>query len=451
MDNTGTLEIISIEKLWCHNRRRQVYNEIEELSNTIKTFGLIEPLIVRPIPLYAPPGFTHQVVAGGRRYMACMAAPLLDIPCLVRTDLDDEDDFLEVELIENTNREDMTWQEEMLARADIHNAKLKKNPEQSLSETGRRLGVSPATMSLDYELASASTLRPELLQCSSKSEAFFKLKQLKKAAVTKAIVEKIDKEQAQEPTDLRRIKMVRRYKVGDFFTWAEHETAQHTTYDLVEVDPPYGIDLKERKTTTAVHYNEVDSLDYERFILQAADACYKYLKPGGWLIWWFAIDPWFQPTYDALTRVGFRCCALPAIWCKNTDETDFWGGNSNPRMRLSSCYESFFYAYKPFNIVGMDSTVSLNSPGQRNTLLYPPVDTNKKRHPTQRPIEMMRFLIRTFVDQGSKILVPFAGSGVTLLAADMERCDAIGFDLSTEYHQAYYRHIYGCEPGRWID
>ena len=54
-------------------------------------------------------------------------------------------------------------------------------------------------------------------------------------------------------------------------------------------------------------------------------------------------------------------------------------------------------------------------------------------HPTVKPVDLMRWLCRLVTPPGGTALDPFAGSGSTLVAADMEQFDAIGVELSPDY------------------
>lgn len=60
---------------------------------------------------------------------------------------------------------------------------------------------------------------------------------------------------------------------------------------------------------------------------------------------------------------------------------------------------------------------------------YPNVSGKERRHQTQKPLELMRQIVRICVPGGC-ILDPFMGSGTTLLAAELEGYDAIGFELN---------------------
>ncbi len=66
--------------------------------------------------------------------------------------------------------------------------------------------------------------------------------------------------------------------------------------------------------------------------------------------------------------------------------------------------------------------------------LYFPVDYGKKRfHPTQKPVALLQYLIRTYTNPGDLILDNVIGSGTTLLAAQNEGRQAIGIELSEDY------------------
>ena len=57
----------------------------------------------------------------------------------------------------------------------------------------------------------------------------------------------------------------------------------------------------------------------------------------------------------------------------------------------------------------------------------------RNHHPTVKPIELMRYLIRLITPPGGIVLDPFTGSGTTHVAAKLEGFDSVGCDLSPEY------------------
>ena len=86
------------------NQPRQVMGDLSELMASIAEKGIIEPLVVRPR------GERFQIVAGERRYQAAVQLGLRELPAVIR-DVDDAE-MLELALIENLQRKDLTPFEE---------------------------------------------------------------------------------------------------------------------------------------------------------------------------------------------------------------------------------------------------------------------------------------------------------------------------------------------------
>ena len=54
-------------------------------------------------------------------------------------------------------------------------------------------------------------------------------------------------------------------------------------------------------------------------------------------------------------------------------------------------------------------------------------------HPTQKPVALMEYLIKTYTNKGDLVLDCFAGSGTTLLACKQLNRNFIGIEISPEY------------------
>ncbi len=83
--------------------------ELEELADSIRQRGVLQPILVRPAP--GAPG-EYQIVAGERRWRASQRANLHTVPVIVRA-LDDVD-VAEISIIENVQRADLNPLEEAL-------------------------------------------------------------------------------------------------------------------------------------------------------------------------------------------------------------------------------------------------------------------------------------------------------------------------------------------------
>lgn len=62
-------------------------------------------------------------------------------------------------------------------------------------------------------------------------------------------------------------------------------------------------------------------------------------------------------------------------------------------------------------------------------------------HPTQKPVNLIRYHIRTYTNEGGVILDPFMGSGTTAIACIREKRHFIGFELSKEYFDKAMKRI----------
>ena len=125
---------------------RQVMGDLSELMASVAEKGIIEPLIVRQR------GSRYQIIAGERRYHAASQAGLRELPVVVR-DVDDGE-MLELALIENIQRKDLTPFEESEAMQGLA-SKFGYTHE----DLAKRLGKSRTTIT---EALSLNGIPPEV-------------------------------------------------------------------------------------------------------------------------------------------------------------------------------------------------------------------------------------------------------------------------------------------------
>jgi ParB family transcriptional regulator, chromosome partitioning protein len=85
---------------------RKNIGDIRELTDSIRQKGVLEPLLVR----FVPHEDAYYIISGERRYHASMAAGLREVPCIEK--IADDAETLEIALIENLQRKDLTAFEE---------------------------------------------------------------------------------------------------------------------------------------------------------------------------------------------------------------------------------------------------------------------------------------------------------------------------------------------------
>src|SRR6202142_2811972 len=85
---------------------RKALGDLRDLTESIKEKGVLEPLLVR----FMPREDVYYIISGERRYHASRAAGLREVPCIEK--IADDAETLELALIENLQRKDLTAFEE---------------------------------------------------------------------------------------------------------------------------------------------------------------------------------------------------------------------------------------------------------------------------------------------------------------------------------------------------
>ena len=99
--NSSEIELDKIQVNPDQPRSNFDINEIENLANSIKELGIIQPITVRIIN-----STKYEIISGERRYRASKIAGLESIPCYIRN-TDSDSDILKMSLVENVQRVDL--------------------------------------------------------------------------------------------------------------------------------------------------------------------------------------------------------------------------------------------------------------------------------------------------------------------------------------------------------
>ncbi len=134
-----TLKITLIEPNKSQPRKQFDEEALNELADSIKKYGVLEPLIV------TPRGDYYELIAGERRWRAARIAGIKEVPVVIREYSDKE--IMEISLIENIQREDLNPIEEALAyEALINEYNLKQE------EVAERVSKSRSTITNSLRL-----------------------------------------------------------------------------------------------------------------------------------------------------------------------------------------------------------------------------------------------------------------------------------------------------------
>lgn len=413
------LHEFKIDSIIVEDRYRKDMGELEELVESIKAKGILQPITVNQ---------TMHLIAGGRRLAAAKLAGLTVIPGLIHqgnylSGMDSRLDALEIELHENIFRKDFHWAERAALEQEIFNRRKALNPTYQQKDHSTDNNQSEALTSKRLQLASALESFPELKEQATEKDAWKALKRMEEQLVRNALVE------AADAKALTGVKIAQsNYKIGDALDGLRG--LKSGAYHFCEVDPPYAVDLvtvKTRKTGTddnvASTYTEWNAETYEQNIRIAAAECYRILGNDGYVVWWHGAS-WYTQTLKVLREVGFHTYDIPGIWYKGAQ-----GETANPDQMLASCYEQFFVARK--------GNPKLAKVARANVFHYAPVASQNKTHTTEKPIDLLVDILETFTYPGSRIVVPFLGSGVTLRACYKTGRIGFGWDLSQEHKDAF--------------
>lgn len=409
------------------DRQRQEFDpqEMQALTTSISTNGLLQPIVVR----HSTEG--PVLVAGERRIKAISELTKLGmmftfegepvvwarpgitaIPCIDLGELT-ELQYREAEYDENDKRANLTWQEKAaatlrLARLRNAQAEAKGTTLPSVAEISQeRRGTSAGSAheATRRELIVAQQFEnAEVAAAPTLDEAFKVLKR-------------------QEETQ-RRVRLAER--VGTTFTADLHQLINTDCldwlagqpdgqFDVILTDPPYGMGADQFGDAgqAAREHDYDDSPQALTNLLDAGifEKLYQVTKPLAHLYWMCDID-WFLYLRVCAGRVGWTVHRTPLIWFKPNGFRAPW-----PEHGPKRCYELILYARKG------DKKV-LNLLGD---VIQAPTESGAG--PANKPVALFTELLKRSAQPGDRVLDPFCGSGPIFPAAQSLKVTATGIEL----------------------
>lgn len=428
-------KVISLDEISEGSRERKNYGDLSELVASLKSsISQIQSVAVVETPEGPLP---FLLLAGGRRFRAMKEAGITRVLARIYPPDLSEEERLTIELMENLARKDLEWYEKNALVERIHKIQVALKGERtspsdetgwSQAKTAELLGCSTATVSRSLAVSKALKSLPALKDCKNQREAE---KVMLKAQEKLLLAEVVRRQEAAGTLSSE----AEWYVIGDSLN--EMSKLESASFDLIDLDPDYAIGLStQRNYKAAGHsvktdYVETTAQVFPEFMHRLLLESFRLLKPDGWLILWFAQDPWrtfLSKDIPAVGFIGFR--DIPNIWVKHKDNVLGHGANPSEQLVLS---------YEPFYALRKTKDAKIKAQGHQNVFYYTRPQSSERTHPCEKPLELMEDILKTFCDPGARVLVPFAGSGNTLRAAKRLSMTALGFDLSETYRNEYIR------------
>ena len=218
--------------------------------------------------------------------------------------------------------------------------------------------------------------------------------------------------------------------------------------DMIFADPPYNLSnggfTVHAGKMVSVHKGDWDvskgfDNDYD-FHHKWMEACKRVLKPGGTL--------WVSGTYHSIYQCGH---ALQALNYHILNDISWFKPNASPNLScrfFTASHETIIWARKDkkakhtFNYDEMKNgdwgEDKIKKPGLQMRSVWhigTPKPNEKKfgKHPTQKPLELLRRIVLASTNKDDIILDPFSGSSTTGIAAVMSGRKFVGIDLDKKY------------------
>jgi DNA modification methylase len=203
--------------------------------------------------------------------------------------------------------------------------------------------------------------------------------------------------------------------------------------DLILTDPPYGINYNNNrrnksgkiKTENGILNDSKENIDFLSLVIAE---CYRVLKDGRHIYWFGRFDALYKQAFEFEENKFIIKNEL--IWVKNNH------GTGDLLYSYAPKHESILYAIKRvkksskvFKLQKINETTRHN-----NILEFSKVSKSDLVHDHQKPIDLLKFLIKKSSLENEIVLDMFAGSGSTLFAAKELNRQFIGCELDEHYY-----------------
>lgn len=205
----------------------------------------------------------------------------------------------------------------------------------------------------------------------------------------------------------------------------ELKKMETNSIDCIVTDPPWGVEYKPSRKTENPEY-DLSLEDALKLFDDVMRECKRICKENAHLYIFF--PTMFYREFKEILERYFQVYPIPLIWYKN---------NHNPcdfKQRYASIYETIFFCkMENGNLRELNYKVSPD--------IIPINKIKDKIHDSEKPIELLEYLILNSSGEQEIILDPFMGSGNTLLAAAKNNRNYIGYELDKTYESNFRKKL----------
>lgn len=419
------------------NRQRSEINaeQLQELANSIRTLGLLHPIVVRR------EGNTTFLVSGERRYKAIRLLAMSNqgfrcgthtiepgmVPVLDMGELSYEEAY-EAELEENIRRVDITIQDKAKAIARLHELRkeqaAREGRVQSLMQTGME-----AMPEADPEVAKNEVFKliqvskhlsnPDVAKAKSLHEAMKIIHRVKTAEQNRILASIVGSSSIKDRIEVYQ---------DDAKEWLYKSAPGR--FDCIIIDPPYGMDSQDfgdaaGRLEGINHLYDDSKEGFVNLLRAVAPGLTRVAKEEAHLYVWCDIDG-FHFLRELFQSHGWRCFRTPLINIKRDG-----GRVPLPEHGPRRCYELCLYAFRG---------------GKKVTAIYRDVfestlESKNVGHGAQKPVEAYVELLKRSCSPGDYVLDCFAGSGPLIDAAHQLNLHAVLIEKEPAYYGLCLRRL----------
>lgn len=426
-----------------NRQRREI--DTTDLDESICERGVYVPIIVEE------KNGRLELIAGERRLTSCLKQGILTIPVRFAGELSETERQI-IELEENVKRKDLHWRDDVRAVGRIHYLYCEQKPDWVQADTAKAIGLHPSLISAHLRVF-ADLDSAKIEECTSARQAYnvlarqddrasenllsdimettrelFKSDEIgpttvamgDSANVAQGIQTSASIASMSPPVPPKSFDSILN---EDFSEWVK--TYSGPKFNFIHCDFPYGVNVfgGTQANTSGSQQSYSDEPDvYWKLIETLCANLDTIMTPSAHLMFWFPME-YYSRTLKTFRELApsLQFSRYPLYWTK----TDNMGILPDPKRGPRRIVETALIASREDRLIA--KAVS-NWYG---------CQTDKKYHPSTKPLSMLEHFFTMFVDESTRMLDPTCGSGSSIRAAEASGAELVlGLERDKEHYES---------------